>query len=696
MSLFYVSDCILRDSLAMDATPVVARERVSRQMAMHEEQYTDLKPFRIFIGSWNVNGQSASVSLGEYWLASDPTPPDIYAIGFQELDLSKEAFLFNETPREEEWLQACVHGLHPNATYVKIKLVRLIGMMLIVFIKKELEEYVTNVAAETVGTGVLGKMGNKGGVSVRFDFHNTSICFVNCHLAAHVEEFERRNQDYHDICNRMVFNQFKPPKFIKDHDQIYWFGDLNYRLTDLSTDSVIKLLEAKEYHLLLQHDQLKIQHNAMKVFVGFNEGEIRHKPTYKYDPGTDNWDSSEKNRPPAWCDRVLWRGGPMKLIQYRSHPKLKISDHKPVSALFDASIKVVDSIKYRKLYENVMKKLDYLENEFLPQVAVDKMEISFGSLSFRDCVTEFLTIANTGQVPVKFEFIKKPNHDSYCKEWLQIKPYTRMLMPGEKLDVELEVCVDIISASKLNAGIEKLYDILVLHLDGGKDLFITVSGTYKRSCFGCSINALTRMKLPVREISDQMFQDLQQNKNLEDYPQCWSIPKELWILVDQIFKFGMLQEDLFQQTGLHSEFQCIRDTLDSQFTEKLSGSVHSIAEALLLFLEALAEPVVPFNFYHRALESSNNFILCKQIISEINESHRHVFYHLIAFMRELLTHSNYNKLEQKLLATVFGEVMLRQSPEDQKSKTISVAAKQSTERKKQAFIHHFLINDFDV
>ncbi len=68
-----------------------------------QEQFIDLQGITVFIASWNVNGQSpGSICLRE-WLTRTPDPPDIYAIGFQELDLSKEAFLFNDTPKETEW-----------------------------------------------------------------------------------------------------------------------------------------------------------------------------------------------------------------------------------------------------------------------------------------------------------------------------------------------------------------------------------------------------------------------------------------------------------------------------------------------------------------------------------------------------------------------------------------------------------------
>lgn len=281
---------------------------------------------------------------------------------------------------------------------------------------------------------------------------------------------------------------------------------------------------------------------------------------------------------------------------------MMISDHKPVSALFDAKIKVTDTIKYRKIYEEVMKKLDKLENEFLPQVSVDKMEINFESFTFREIMTDTLTIANTGQVPVRFEFIKKPNDNSFCKSWLKIKPFTAMVKPGNKLDIELEAFVDIDTAFKFNTGQEKIYDILVLHLDGGKDLFITVNGNYIPSSFGSSIDTLVRLKCPMREVNTQSLFLMEQKKYNDMQIPCWDIPKELWLLIDPLYKYGMLHEDLFQQRGLISDVCKIRDTLDKGWPEKLSGNNHSIAEALLLFLEALAIPVIPYDFYHRSLE----------------------------------------------------------------------------------------------
>ncbi|KAK3297102.1 Endonuclease/exonuclease/phosphatase [Chaetomium fimeti] len=60
---------------------------------------------------------------------------------------------------------------------------------------------------------------------------------------------------------------------------------------------------------LLPHDQLKRLIKQRKVFhEGWREGPIAFLPTYKYDVGTVTlFDSSEKRRPPSWCDRVLYR-----------------------------------------------------------------------------------------------------------------------------------------------------------------------------------------------------------------------------------------------------------------------------------------------------------------------------------------------------------------------------------------------------
>jgi hypothetical protein len=36
------------------------------------------------------------------------------------------------------------------------------------------------------------------------------------------------------------------------------------------------------------------------AFAGYQEGPLLFRPTYRYDVGTDNYDTSEKSRIPAW------------------------------------------------------------------------------------------------------------------------------------------------------------------------------------------------------------------------------------------------------------------------------------------------------------------------------------------------------------------------------------------------------------
>lgn len=43
------------------------------------------------------------------------------------------------------------------------------------------------------------------------------------------------------------------------------------------------------------------------------------------------------------------------------------------------------------------------------------------------------------------------------------------------------------------------------------------------------------------------------------------------------------------------------------------GSNHSVAEALLLFLESLPEPVICYRFYSSCLENASNYPLSSQV-----------------------------------------------------------------------------------
>eukprot|EP00045_Choanoeca_perplexa_P014662 m.174297 g.174297 ORF g.174297 m.174297 type:complete len:184 (+) comp16751_c0_seq19:2267-2818(+) len=100
------------------------------------------------------------------------------------------------------------------------------------------------------------------------------------------------------------------------------------------------------------NDQLTRERAEERVFASFSEAHIDFLPTYKYDMLTDDYDTSDKQRVPAWTDRVLFRGD-VTCTTYQRIDTLRISDHRPVFALLtfnvidvnrDAEVKVRETI----------------------------------------------------------------------------------------------------------------------------------------------------------------------------------------------------------------------------------------------------------------------------------------------------------------------------------------------------------------
>jgi hypothetical protein len=85
---------------------------------------------------------------------------------------------------------------------------------------------------------------------------------------------------------------------------------------------------------LLLHDQLLQTMSDGSAFPGFAEGKITFPPTFKFDKDTKEYDTSHKQRIPAWTDRVLFKPLGVRILQYDSVKDATHSDHRPVFAQF--------------------------------------------------------------------------------------------------------------------------------------------------------------------------------------------------------------------------------------------------------------------------------------------------------------------------------------------------------------------------
>lgn len=65
----------------------------------------------------------------------------------------------------------------------------------------------------------------------------------------------------------------------------------------------------------------------------------------------------------------------------------------------------------------------------------------------------------------------------------------------------------------------------------------------------------------IMSVKSHFFILQENNKNLSEEP--YAVPKEVWLLVDRLYRHGKKTAGLFETPGLHSEIIAIRDWLDN-------------------------------------------------------------------------------------------------------------------------------------
>ncbi|XP_048482753.1 inositol polyphosphate 5-phosphatase E isoform X2 [Plutella xylostella] len=315
----------------------------------------------IFVGTWNMNGQAPPQDLADFIFPKEVEHvPDIFAIGTQES--------FSE---RTEWEITIQEVLGP--THLLIHSHYLGTLHLTIFIRRDLIWYCSLPEDANLSVRPGTAFRTKGAVAISFALFGSTFLFVTAHLTAHQEKVKERVSDIKRIIRSIDLPKNLPCRHkskdvTNNFDYVFWCGDLNFRLGEPRA-ALLRWIEETEFplphhlpHGLLHADQLTAVLEDGAAFRDFREAPITFPPTYKYDPGTQVFDTSSKQRAPAYTDRILYKARTMtrdstsafsgfrrvssqpascglKNLAYNSVQSIVTSDHKPVWSLFSASLR---------------------------------------------------------------------------------------------------------------------------------------------------------------------------------------------------------------------------------------------------------------------------------------------------------------------------------------------------------------------
>ncbi|XP_062064374.1 phosphatidylinositol polyphosphate 5-phosphatase type IV [Lepus europaeus] len=305
-------------------------------------RYFPDRSLAVFVATWNMRGQKElPPSLDELLLPTEADyTQDLYVVGVQE-----------GCSDRREWETRLQETLGPR--YVLLSSAAHGVLYMSLFIRRDLIWFCSEVECSTVTTRIVSQFKTKGALGVGFTFFGTSFLFITSHFTSGDGKVAERLLDYTRTVQALALPRNVPDTnpyqssaadVTTRFDEVFWFGDFNFRLSGgrVAVEAALRRDLEVDVGALLQRDQLTREMEKGSIFKGFQEPDIHFLPSYKFDIGKDTYDSSSKHRTPSYTDRVLYKSrhkGDICPVRYSSCTTIKTSDHRPVYGLFRVKVR---------------------------------------------------------------------------------------------------------------------------------------------------------------------------------------------------------------------------------------------------------------------------------------------------------------------------------------------------------------------
>jgi hypothetical protein len=142
----------------------------------------------------------ADLVMPDSFVQGSGAAPDFYVVGLQEmvdLEVIGSIICAKDKERMVQWESIVGSGLKKRTGQVYGCLLRkvMFGCFVMLFVRQDNFKYISNMHSVKTQTGTKGLTANKGSTAIRFNFHDTSFMFMNCHLTSGQKKIKERISD---------------------------------------------------------------------------------------------------------------------------------------------------------------------------------------------------------------------------------------------------------------------------------------------------------------------------------------------------------------------------------------------------------------------------------------------------------------------------------------------------------------------